>query len=651
MAVFMALPIMTTAAEISPLRFTDVDGFIALRYFFDEYTTSSLGVDTRKESNPTFQQEFALNSHAYVYHPNMLNMNLGGSVQYDQNDFETLDGESSSDTRRFNYFAYLDFLEKKPYPLTLYYDQQNPTVSSGLAGRFVQENTKYGFNFSVLKPFSPVQVTMEGFRLTSLGEGLDQIVDDVHEQGSIRFYHSYGSGNFAELSHQINKYYSESGSPNLEIVERIYKTKTSVLNSRNVFGAGNQVQLNNNLTYSTQDEFPERKDLRFNPNLTWRHSENMNSFYRYDFSDTDEELQETNNRKLTLGIANSSEKINTSFDLHGENNETTGLDFQNYGTNLSINYRKPVSIGEMQLTYAGIYDRNDQKTTVDQLQVLGEEHVLSGTSPQDLSNEFIITDDLLLPVEVFNISRTQEYFEDLDYRLIVIGSSVQIQRLTGGNILDGQTVLVDYYYETGGTFKYNNTNQNIGLNLSFSRYYDLYLRYAKTNQQLLEGSPTVSLNSINRSSIGMRADKPMRNGMSLGGEVSYENNNEDINPYVKQNYDAFIQLPLPKLTDVRFSVRQVRVDNESTDEDEDLNGYILRISSQPWLRTRVSYESSYEEDTGGSVDRLLRNHRLLAGWRIRQLSVNFNAYYSVEEQGNIERERWAVKLVAKREFK
>lgn len=113
MAVFMALPIMSMAAEVSPLRFTDVDGFIALRYLYDDFATTSQGIDTRKGSNPTFQEEFALNTQSYVYHPNMLNMNLGGSVLYDQSDFETLAGESSADTRRFNYFAYLDFLEKK----------------------------------------------------------------------------------------------------------------------------------------------------------------------------------------------------------------------------------------------------------------------------------------------------------------------------------------------------------------------------------------------------------------------------------------------------------------------------------------------------------------------------------------------------------
>ena len=71
---------------------------------------------------------------------------------------------------------------------------------------------------------------------------------------------------------------------------------------------------------------------------------------------------------------------------------------------------------------------------------------------------------------------------------------------------------------------------------------------------------------------------------------------------------------------------------------------------QPWLRTVLSFESSYESDTGGSLDRLLRQHRLQLAWRVRQLSLSFNAQYIVEEQGDTERDNWLAKFVVKREF-
>ena len=614
----------------------------------------------KKESNPTFQQEFALKTRGYVYHPNMLSMKIGGSVLYDQSKFETLDGDSSTDSQRTNVFAFLDFLEKKPYPLTLYFDQQNPSVSTGLNGRFIQENTRYGFDFSLLEPFSPIQITVGAFQLTSQGEGLDQVVDDIQKQSNIRLYHAYGIGNFAQLSHQVNDFESRSGSLGLPIESRSFITESSVFNSRNVFGENNKFKLTNNITYSTQDELPDRKDLRFNPNLTWQHSEYVNSFYRYDFSETNEEVQDAKNHKLAVGAAKTGKDFSASFDVHATDNETTSettrLEFQNYGGNFSISYLKPVSAGDLRLSYAGAYDQNNQETDTNNalLKVFDEEHVLTGTTAQTLVRDFIDVGT----ITVTNITRTQTFVLGLDYNLIIIGSTVQIQRRAGGNIIDGQTVLVNYDYATGGTFNYDTISQNLNLNLSFARYYNLYVRYFNKNQQLQEGDPTITLNSVSRSTVGIRADRPLQNGITLGGEFVYEDNNEDNNDintedtssYIKQNYDAFIELPLPRLTDVRFSARRVLVDNENSLEDVDLNSYILRINAQPWLRTRLSFESSYENDTGSAIDRLLRSHRLQADWRVRQLSVSFLAHYSVEELADTERERWTVKFVARREF-
>ena len=46
---------------------------------------------------------------------------------------------------------------------------------------------------------------------------------------------------------------------------------------------------------------------------------------------------------------------------------------------------------------------------------------------------------------------TSIYVEDLDYRLITIGSITSIQRLITGNISDGETVLVDTAANPPGT--------------------------------------------------------------------------------------------------------------------------------------------------------------------------------------------------------
>jgi len=645
--VSLSFPVITNAAEVSALSFTEFNSFMALRYLFDEQSVITEGVISRKETLPTFQEEFGVSSQAYVFHPNMLNMELDGSILFDQSEFESLQGESDSNSQLFNYYARLNFLEKKSYPLSIYFSQQHPTVYTGLAGHYLQKNTRQGFDFSILQPFTPVQVVTGAFRETSKGGGGEQITDEIREQANIRFYRAYGSGNYMQLSYQLNRLDSKSGSTNLPIEQRIFEADTTNFDSRNTFGANKQLQLTNTLGYSTQDEFPVRKDFNFRPNLNWRHSKLLRSFYRYDFSKVSEEDQDTNDHRMTLGVAYSGQSITSTLNVHGEDNETTGVANQSAGTNYSIAYTAPLYNGVLTVNYGGSYDLNDQQSEVSSLQIFEEPHLLEGTTPVFLEKSFIDINSII----VRNGDRTQIYLLNRDYRIIVIGSQTQIQRLLTGEIPEEEPVVsVDYTYNTGGTYKFDLLSQNFSIGFAFARYYEIYLRQINLRQDLIEGDPTVPLNSINRSMAGVSADRPLPNGMTIGGEISYENNDEDISSYVRENYDVFIEMPLPQLTDIRLSARWVQVDNENTDEDVDLNGYILRINSRPWLRTAISLESSYENDTGGSIDRLTQQHRLQIGWRVRQLSVSFNALYSTEEQGNSDRERWSAQVIARREF-
>jgi hypothetical protein len=149
---------------------------------------------------------------------------------------------------------------------------------------------------------------------------------------------------------------------------------------------------------------------------------------------------------------------------------------------------------------------------------------------------------------------------------------------------------------------------------------------------------------------GVSADRPFLSGINLGGEAYFEDHEEDINSYTQLNYNVYIDMPLPQLTSLRLSARRQETDNENSVEDVDLTGYVLRLRSRPWLRTRLSFESSYETDVGGTLDRTLQIQRLQLGWAHRQLSLIADAHYSTEQQGTVDRERWAVKFILRRVF-
>lgn len=650
------------AAEIKVFSLTNFDGELALRYLHDEQIESNAGVEVQNDIYPTYQQELKLNTSSYVYHPYLLNMDINGSLLLDQSSNESIGAESSTEEEILNLNARFNFLEKKPYPVTLYYNQLNPTVSTGVTGHFIQENIRYGIDAAVMQPISPVLISLKAFRQTMQGEGSDQIVDDDEQQVSLRLYSAYDSGAHAEFTHQENQLISASGSlaPGLTITTRETNRSSTNFDTRNVFGRSDELQLTTNITNNIQEQFPVRNELTFSPALSWKHNKNYDSYYRLYFLDLTEELLESDVKQLDSGMAYHTDVLNTGLSLQVEDNATTNVASGHIGVKYNFSYKKPVPSGEIQFNFNSLLDNRDQTASVELAEVFDERQTLSALDQVALGREYIIINTIV----VSNENRTQIYDENVDYRIIPIGVEnkiiggvslevafqVQIQRLVAGNIVDGQTVLLDYSYQTGGTFVYDRSSNNASLTWAILSSYNMYLRYQDSTYKVLEGAPSINLSSMTGYTYGARADKPLLNGIILGGEVFHENRDEEVNPYTKQNLDLFIDLPLPNLTNVRVSGRRVKQDNENSDEDTDLESMTIRIKSRPWLRGTMSWESTYETDVGGSLERLVERHRLRLSWRIRQLSVGAAINYNKEQQDDITRERWEAGVTASRNF-
>ncbi len=634
-------------AEIDTFRVTDVSSELALRYLYDEQTFYSSGTKTQEDVRPTFQEEYLLESKSYIYHPNLLSLDLGASFLLDQSRVETLSDSNSNNEQLLGYNARLDFLKNKPYPASVYYTKSNPSVSVGVGGRFLLENTRYGVDLALLEDVLPVQITFNAYRQSANGEGFDQLTDDVIDHSNLRFYRSYGKGNYAQLTYQINDRNSRSGSPGLAIQENTTSNTSTFFDSKNLFGSNDQLQLVTNIGYNTQKEYPRREELRAYPVLNWQHNDKLNSFYRFLYTNSDEESQKINQKLFTSGFGyNDNDKIYGSADIHIEDSKNTGVNYQSKGANYQINYTQPLAFGAITAGYSGAVDYRDQTAERAVFTVFSEEQKLVGTTQVNLSRQFVVDSSIV----VYNDSRSQIYVEDLDYRILRIGTTTQIQRLSSGNILDGQVVLLDYDYLTGGTFAYNLLNNNALLQWNLSNRFELYLRYNDSQQKLREGDPTIPLNSINSYTYGGSIAQPLLNGIALGGQAYVQDHNEDVNPFLLRYMDGYVDLPLPGLTKLRLSTRRQLIDNENSVEDVNLTAYLLRLQARPWLRTQMNYEYNYETDNGGTLTRELRIQRFQFRWAFRQLSLSANAYYTQEKQGISDRDRWSVRVTMLRSF-
>lgn len=641
------------AGEITAFKLTGVEGNVQMRYLVDEQTQSSGGAPVAQDLRRAFETEVFVLTHSYVYHPNLLNIDLGLGPIFAKNEVEAGGGENKSHDTLYNLTARLNFLDQKPYPFTLYYDHLNPTVSVGVNQSFVQESTREGANFSLREPLSPVLVHVDAFRLRTGGHGLDQVVDAATEQATVRASTTFGPDGYGQLNLQSNRLESRSGSLSLPIQPTLTNTDVVSVDSRHLFGARRQAQLTQLLSWTAQETlvndlpYLERRDVHFSPDLRWQHTETASSFYRYNLFRSEEDARDTRNQSAAAGYSwTPDDRVSASAGVRAEHNETTGLGLRSTGVIGSVSVRQPSTFGEWRLAASLGYDRREREASAADIPVIGERVTLTGLAAVTLQFDFINAGS----IRVFRTDRSQEYVLNVDFEIIVLGARTQIRRTAGSAIADGQEVLVDYTFQAGGSAIYSFTDQSCQAGLTMWRVLNVYARYRDAQQDLISGAPTLPLNSSRNTITGVSLNVPFRVDWMAGGEISHERHREDIAPYDRDNTDAYLEMVLPAASALRLNARRVRTDNYTSAEDVDLTGYGLRLRSRPWSRATLTVEATRDDDTGGTRRLELETRRVALDWRLRQLTVQGEMRMTRERLGDAERERNLVAVTARRDF-
>lgn len=648
--------------EIAPFRVTGVEGSVTLRYNSDEQINSStaggLGGSSRQKTDE-FRTEVFVLTHSYVYHPDFLNMDIGAGPILSLDSFSG-NADSRNDTNTlYDLTARLNFLRDKPYPFSLFYEHLNPTVSIGPADTLILETTRYGASGSLLKPVTPVPLYLEAFELRTEGSGIQRTVNDKLRQLNARAYYPIGSKGQTELTFQKISQDSESGSVGVPILPTSIDTTSASLDTRARFGSEDQFDLTNLITYSKQDfdiqggaPFPSVEDTRFFANLYWNYSKDLLYFGTVNLFSSDQEIQKTTGHSEIAGLTYLllDSDLKARIQVNNEESKTDpGFSLNSYGAEGSLDYTKNLPLGVLGVGYRVGYASNDSESSQPQADVIGERHVLTGTTPVPLDRANVIASTVV----VSNLTRTQTYVEGVDYQLTVVGEITRVQRLVTGAIFNGQEVLVDYSFQTQGTFSFNTWTNNAYATLRFLRYYETHVRYQNISNNLRSGNPTFPLNDVDSWLVGASADVPLKWDIVVGGFGEWENWDETISPFTRQSYEAYIETPIPmgvrgsiRLTGVR---QMIDYDNAS-DQDVDLTGFNVRLSSRLLGGLTLSAEYDDRRDTGGSLPTSRKYAALRGDWIFRQLTLTVDASRVEETNGPAESKRTVVRALIRRDF-
>lgn len=645
------------AQEVALFQLTGVDGYASMRYLDDQSVTRQGDQDGASRSalkQADWRTEIFMMTQSYVYHPNFLTLDIGGGPVLQLGELAMDQGTTRSRGALYNLVGRASFLRGKPVNGSLFYEHLNPVLSISPGQILNQENTRYGFDLSAAAVPAPLRV--EFTRSESNGRGDDRVMNDRFDQLNLKLARTFDNLGAIHVQYQASRQESQSGSANLPIHSASSASQGLDVDTRLQFGADGQHELVNLVSLSRRryvvgaEALQEEADLNLLLDLRLKHSEELASFGTYHYRNNDNGERTAISQSAASGSTWSPSKdLELSVGARAEDNRATRFAMHTGGLDGSVRYQQALPVGTLQTSYGVRYDQRSQRARAPEASVIGERVGLIGTSVSALSLSHVVAGSIV----VSNLTRSQTYIENLDYTVSTVGQRTRLQRLIGGNILDGEEVLVDYAYDLGGTFAYAQTDQNLNVNWALSPQVSVYLREFHSSAELVSGSPTFPLNDIRSHLQGVRADFPFKAGIlfSAGGSLEREQVVERIAPLQRETADLYLQTEeaLFDLGNFGLSLRHMTLDYDNSAQDMDLQGYGLRFSTRRF-GADVSATRNYECDSGGPVARHRWNDAINVQWRERKLTMTARLARGRETQGSFERRHTLFQLSLRRDL-
>ncbi|MBP6007040.1 MAG: hypothetical protein KA740_05005 [Rhodoferax sp.] len=645
--------------EFQTFKLTGIDGYISASGNSDtdkSHQTSGGGIEQGQSSSEVRTDVFVM-THSYVYHPKFLTLDIGGGPVFTAGRNETDGASSESKQSLFNYNVRARFLADKPFNGQVFYDQLHPAQTLSIGEVTNEQIEKYGFGLNLLSPLTPIPMSLEAEHRFNTGTGASRVLDDELKRVSMRGSSSLGEAGRTQFSYSSQTQDSRSGSLNSPILAAHSESEGLNVENQFWFGSMREHDLRNSVSYnvisfaSGQNPITTVDDARIVINYQTAYATPRRLFANYQFGRSRQNDLANYSDAAAVGLSSAKVgDIDWSTSFGSDNTWTDQFKTRSMALNGYANYSRQMPIGKTEVSYSLRYEDRQQIAMAPNSAIIGEALTLNTISPVALGQIRVVPGS----VSVWNQTRSQSYTEGIDYVLTVVSLTTRIQRVPSGNILDGQTVLVDYEIDVGGTYANTQLDQSVGLSFMPAPYMSFFLRYSDSTAKLTSGSPTSFLNGYTSTVYGFNANGPLwfSPRFFVGGRVEREERRELLNPFVRMDADAYITGGLASLmySEFRFGVRQSNVWADNPLQVVDLTGYNLSLTWRQQSGLRWSLVGNRETDVGQPQRRQRTFAQLRAAWRYRMLSMTGDLTASREAYGDFVRDRTVAQVSLRRDF-
>lgn len=580
-----------------------------------------------------------LNMRGSVFHPNLLEFSIDGDLGYtwENGSIRTVESPATDTTDQRNgttalrrYDAQLLFLQEKDFPLSLSASHAITRRDYDFFRRVTVESDNYGANWSLKNKEWPLSI--------ALSHSLEDIQDpdrpetDENTRALISLRNQRSIHDLTDLRYSLDDFrYEKSYYPDQHGLNHSIQLLDVRTFGNESFSAQDDSFLRTRLDYNNRNTildsstniaspFPaaEENSSRFSANeeLKLQHTEDLSTLYNYRFGNDKTDQAQNTQHKASIGVRHQLyESLESTADIHGLTTDNSGAEFdsstRSAGAGFNESYTKKLGEwGRLTLDCGLGLDSEQRDSSGGTLSILNEDYALSFSRPTVLRHPGVDLSSLVIT----DRSGSIRYVESYDYAVVSRGDLVEIRRIVGGRIPDGESVLVDYNASAESSDQFSTALNNVAFRLDILD--NILGVYGKHYGVSHSGGTTLLLEEINSNTVGvdMKAE-------NFRAGVEYLMMDSNLLPY--NSLHSFQHYNFSPFNDCSLGIDldQLAIAYEDTDQKQKAYSYILNCRWRLAARFNIEVQGGLRREQGPILDQDLLMARTELEFGMGQMNV------------------------------
>ncbi|MCK5075024.1 MAG: hypothetical protein KAR38_01555, partial [Calditrichia bacterium] len=435
----------------------------------------------------------------------------------------------------------------------------------------------------------------------------ERVFENYRHNLSTQLNKTFGNKSQHSLSYSYDDY-TRSYANNASI-----NNKTSNINLRDVFhfNKKNGDRFTSQINYFNQSGSKDFKRLQINENLGIGLPKHFKFYSKYHFTNYEQSQYKTNQHNILNKLEHrlfASLKSQVFYEYFKLNRSAYSEKKRSAG--LNINYNKIIPYGNLYLTYS-YKNRNEQRDSrLFILTIINEEHELNDDKFVLLDNPYIDIESIVVTDETGSVL----YSKDIDYIILQRGDYIEIQRISGGQILNGTVVFIDYMVSKQTSHEFNMTSNIFNARFNFFKnLFEVYFRYMGQDYNNIVMTDSRILRTIYQHVYGIKISKKF---ITMGFDIDDFNSN--IIPYQSKRYYVTLAGNFVKKINVSITGNHRNYDYINEDENQKYTNIAGRVNYLVNKNSKLKLEGGYRLQDGRGIELNIATLRSEYSYRYRQ---------------------------------